>query len=466
VKKRKQKKTLIICSGAMAVSTWRNPHRRNLEAPLLAPDGSGRPVSRVFQGEAADGSISLDRAIAWHDAQGPGWLLLAHERARADFADTRLTGRVYEVVRGDVFLERYTARRRIAMMGASAPGHLQPPMACDRFLCEVARGPCRLFFDLEFATAFNVGLDGDALQRDLLAACARSLAGLQPPVTCTAVCTLDSSKPAKFSRHVIVTLDDDKTLFADPRHAGAFVASLEGFSVRGKGDDDDDDAFRVPFADPAVYHGRQPFRLYAAAKAAEPLRYLLPPGDPPRGEWNTWDPDLATLRSSLVTLRELPDPGKPPVRLLRIAGVTGQSAARPVKRTRQSGAAAATLPPTAMASHDAEALPKFLMRTVPSISAASPRTWRMPEPGVLFISCDSRDCATAGRTHNSNQVYAHVDLLTGRYRMACRSESCRKLRKPPWQALPPDALEAVRRWLLDGGCQPPRVGASAAAALF
>ena len=102
---------------------WYNAHRTLSND--VKDDGRGRTLSRIFfgageAGEAHGDLISLDRAELWRDEQANGaaggrMLLLAHERPRADWAETRKTGRVYEVVAAELFFQRYAARRRTSM---------------------------------------------------------------------------------------------------------------------------------------------------------------------------------------------------------------------------------------------------------------------------------------------------------------------------------------------------------------
>ena len=88
-----------------------------------------------------------------------------------------------------------------------------------------------------------------------------------------------------------MTLDEGKTMFAGPKDVGrlvhAVIASNAGFMVASN----NSDGGQVPFADPSVYTGRQPFRIYGAAKYNEPDRMLFPQGQAATS-WATWDPDV------------------------------------------------------------------------------------------------------------------------------------------------------------------------------
>ncbi|KAG6611597.1 DNA primase, UL52/UL70 type, Herpesviridae [Phytophthora cinnamomi] len=95
----------------------------------------------------------------------------------------------------------------------------------QRHVYEIIREgtPCRLYFDLEFKRAINPHVDGDSLVARLV-----SLLQLQLyrrygiHARSGGIYQLDSSTPAKFSRHLIFHLPDG-ALFVDNLHAGAFV---------------------------------------------------------------------------------------------------------------------------------------------------------------------------------------------------------------------------------------------------
>ncbi|CAI5746039.1 unnamed protein product [Peronospora destructor] len=100
--------------------------------------------------------------------------------------------------------------------------------ADQRHVYEIIREgvPCRLYLDLEFKCGINSHVDGDALVARLL-----SLIQLQfyrrygLRVHHQDIYQLESSTPAKFSRHVIFHLPGGD-LFTDNLHAGAFVREL------------------------------------------------------------------------------------------------------------------------------------------------------------------------------------------------------------------------------------------------
>lgn len=404
-------------------------------------------------------ATSLDRALAWRGnlqhERGKPFLVLAHEKPRADYAETRRTIRVYEVVCADLFLHRYCNRRQLSMLGPGGAPVLQSPVACDRFACEVAAGPCKLYFDLEFHTAFNESLDGDHLQGLLLRACEQRLRDeFTPPVACTRTVVLDSSKPGKFSRHVIVTLDGGATVFADARDVARFLEKFpdDAFAVAGKG------GRRVSFFDTSVYNGRQPFRLYAAGKYSEPNRLLLPREEGPWASWEFRDPDRATLQHSMVTYHgeKVLQPGE--TRTLRVSRF---SALEAVPGKHPAAAPRGIDPPEECLFSGTKwdkaaqktAFPEGLLRVlfaVPEIAACEPiSVTHKPQSNAAFVSCKGRYCEMAGRDHASNTAYVHVDLARGTFRVRCHSPSCSGGKLLPWRPLPQTCKAMINSFLAD-----------------
>lgn len=406
---------------------------------------------------------SLDRALAWranlqHEHERP-FLVLAHEKPRVDYAETRRTVRVYEVVCPRLFFARYANRRKLAMLGHEGDAMLQSPVAWDRFTCEVLAGPCKLFFDLEFYTAYNKTLDGEELQRALLSACAERLQReFSPPVACTGTVVLDSSKPGKFSRHVIVTLDGGETVFGDARDVARFLRGFpeDSFSVAGPG------GKSVSFFDFSVYNGRQPFRLYGAGKYNEPNRLMRLKSEPAWESWETRDPVSGTLRESMVThhgdtllrpervrVLQIPSPltaGSPKkkVQCLEVpsgpAGDEGQSGPDDDAKLHEKRRLLLQLLQGDCSVAEQDTLPQVLLQVlfaVPEIAACDPvSAVHKPQSHAAFISCRGRYCRMAGRYHRSNTAYVHVDLTRATFRVRCHSPNCARAKLLPWQTLP------------------------------
>ena len=120
--------------------------------------------------------------------------------------------------------------------------------------------PCHLYFDLEFKTAANPRADGAAMVRYLVELLKRELAdrfGLR--VEDEDLVELDSSTPAKFSRHLVVRAPG--VAFRDNVHAGAVAQSLVARAAEARAGGDarggllfvqQEDGREAPFVDLAV----------------------------------------------------------------------------------------------------------------------------------------------------------------------------------------------------------------------
>ena len=451
------------------------------EAVQAGSAGAAKPAGpgRKRNSEGIAYITSLDRAIAWRESLqngiGKPCIVVAHEKPRADFAATGMTSRVYETMPTELFLTRYARRRYLNMLGSEAADAMQSPVANDRFACEVTAGPCKLFFDLEFVRALNAGRDGDAMQAHLLERCALALqrhCGAEP-VAVTDLVVLDSSNAEKFSRHVIATLDGGRTVFADSHDIGRFVRSVID------GDDSmfiiDKGGSRVPFPDPSVYNGRQPFRLYGAAKYADPGRLMVDIAGcrTAHTPWTAWDPDMTLLRRSMVTYHgpALLDPQQ--TRFLTIVEAVATTAAPPQQQQPPQQQLLGSLPMSA----SKRAKPWAIARTadrcglsravtealfaVPGIAEHGPRSCTFkPETHVVFIACESKACPLAGREHASNTVYVHVDLARGKFRLRCHSQRCKGAKLQQFQPLP---CKQIIDEFLSGSATTTAAGAPAAA---
>ena len=94
-----------------------------------------------------------------------------------------------------------------------------------------AERPCHLYFDLEYCRHANPDADGEQMVVTLCEALRRALATLLDRAVEGAdawlrVVDLDSSTPAKFSRHLIVRIDGGATAFADNQHCGRLVHAV------------------------------------------------------------------------------------------------------------------------------------------------------------------------------------------------------------------------------------------------
>ena len=128
-----------------------------------------------------------------------------------------------------------------------------------------ANQQCKLYFDLEFQKAENVGKNGDEMTLSLIKATNSLLEQLfNHKSSQEDVLILDSSTDSKFSKHLIFT----KTVFEDNKACGHFVNILlqqlseeekSMMIVRNKDSE-------VSFVDSKVYNSNQNFRLYLSSK--------------------------------------------------------------------------------------------------------------------------------------------------------------------------------------------------------
>ncbi|ETK74767.1 hypothetical protein L915_18498 [Phytophthora nicotianae] len=155
----------------------------------------------------------------------------------------------------------------------------------QRHVYEIIREgvPCRLYFDLEFKRGINLHVDGDALVARLVSLLQLQLFrryGLR--VHHRDIYQLDSSTPAKFSRHLIFHFPDG-SLFRDNLHAGAFVREfindlvdltdytsapddlLSPFLVNTESGNDPVDKKQL-FIDTGVYTRNRMFRVLGSSK--------------------------------------------------------------------------------------------------------------------------------------------------------------------------------------------------------
>ncbi|ETN17373.1 hypothetical protein PPTG_05187 [Phytophthora nicotianae INRA-310] len=155
----------------------------------------------------------------------------------------------------------------------------------QRHVYEIIREgvPCRLYFDLEFKRGINLHVDGDALVARLVSLLQLQLFrryGLR--VHHRDIYQLDSSTPAKFSRHLIFHFPDGN-LFRDNLHAGAFVREfindlvdltdytsapddlLSPFLVNTESGNDPVDKKQL-FIDTGVYTRNRMFRVLGSSK--------------------------------------------------------------------------------------------------------------------------------------------------------------------------------------------------------
>ncbi|KNC51697.1 coiled-coil domain-containing protein 111 [Thecamonas trahens ATCC 50062] len=135
---------------------------------------------------------------------------------------------------------------------------------------------CRLYIDLEFATAANPEVDGEARVARLLRALMRELSKvfrLPTPLSIAHALVLDSSTPAKFSQHVIVHVPGRafQDVYSVGKFMTTFVARLRARATRAGRSSCVDVAAKDGspgcLVDLGVYTKNRNFRLYKSSKA-------------------------------------------------------------------------------------------------------------------------------------------------------------------------------------------------------
>ncbi|KAL0052967.1 hypothetical protein WJX82_010519 [Trebouxia sp. C0006] len=339
---------------------------------------------------------------------------------------------------------------------------------------EVVKGgaPCHLYFDTEFATECNPGVDGEALLDKLLLACTRVFreqfqVDLQPEW----VYELDSSHSGKFSRHLILCIPGMSFVnnWAVGHLVGQILAEPEGMEilVRKKSDQAGTEQF-TSLVDTAVYTRNRHFRLIWSCKAGK--THVLTP-----------TPRFATAPSIKRSHRELFLDTlicnvEPNARLLladivptglsfpsshhpHISGgsrhvgyvVHGQhevkvahkcdafdssSDAIPLTQERvQAWAEQAAGHVEEVATFRAGGLPASV-RTVAHCGFTGTVAYSLVGPGSHY-------CEHIGRCHQSNRVFFVVNFLTGMLAQKCHDPDCSHFRST-WTPLLPHMLNLDR----------------------
>ena len=322
--------------------------------------------------------------------------------------------------------------------------------------------PCHLYFDLEFSSAANPGLDGercvDALL-ELLAEGMRCRLGVEL-ADCTLVELESTPSPSKFSRHLVVRLPGARA-FRSSTAVGAFLhawlaedvvptresdARVAALYVRRREEEEGE----VLFIDLGVYTRNRAFRLYLSSKQGKSARLLptrrcwerlhaagLAPQPPP----TTLDvPQEWLFFESLICCAE-------PAALLRAPPPAGALPGRghhaPPPRALETGSGAhCPFPLTAAfacAVADERAGPA-------AAGSARIRSWAVLSPTLLVLNVSrNRHCARIGRSHKSNGVFYLVDYKEACAWQKCHDPECRGYKSVP-EGLPPDAC-AERRIL-------------------
>lgn len=323
----------------------------------------------------------------------------------------------------------------------------------------VENTPCYLYFDLEFSTVANPGVDGETLTDYLIELVAEEFAmteeiGASGFKQKEHIVELESLSETKFSRHLIFRLPQRRA-FANNAHCAHFVRKLWKRIEAARDSDPrcaalfvrknkDDEKPMMSFVDLGVYTRNRVFRLYFSSKRNKggekpilkpTLRFWKNP-DAVDGE-----PDQETFLRSCAT-HVGPNP-----KLIQFRDVThtsvlvgkqfqgyrnGTIASR--SRAEVGGNSVGPCPRTAaFVCHDFD---KWSGR-----HGASVRSWTaFPEYGVLVLNLfGNRYCENVERAHSSNNVMFVVDFRESAYYQRCHDPDCRGTRGP-WRELSEEVL--------------------------
>ncbi|CAH0480867.1 unnamed protein product [Peronospora belbahrii] len=360
--------------------------------------------------------------------------------------------------------------------------------ADQRHVYEIIREgvPCRLYFDLEFKRAINTHVDGNALVTRLL-----SLIQLQRRygirVQGRDIYQLESSTPAKFSRHIIVHLPGGD-LFEDNLQAGAFVRELindlivlvdDGDSEKECPDqlyspflvntesENDSVGKRQLFIDTSVYTRNRMFRILGSSKFKKHavLRLLNPSSS------LLTELDQGQFANTLVCPYQSIEAVKliqqtKPFRLFRgepSSTVIGRSRRCTSSSAKRLGALSVECRSSVYPVLDAFILSKaatggvqgeiraiqMLLTNSSSMLAALPgeishkeqpgvKTSSRPYPWmIIYHMARNRWCANIRRPHRSNNIMFVVDIDQRVFYQKCHDPTCQAIdfRSPP-QPLP------------------------------
>ncbi|KAG7392264.1 hypothetical protein PHYPSEUDO_001368 [Phytophthora pseudosyringae] len=363
--------------------------------------------------------------------------------------------------------------------------------ADHRHVYEIIREgvPCRLYFDLEFKRGINPHVDGNSLVARLVSLLQLQLYrkyGIR--VHHRDIYQLDSSTPAKFSRHLIFHFPEGN-LFTDNLHAGAFVrefiSDLVVFNDEDAGNLEALEQLRTPFLvntesvdDPAhkkqlfidtgVYTRNRMFRVLGSSKFKKQaiLRPLRPP--PSTASELEFDLFANTLVCPYPSIEAMTLSIQPKsCHLLRCepsSAVLGRSrrftASGTKSLTTSSAECRRSIYPALDAFIRSQATTggvqgeiraiQMLMTNNSAMLAVLPGQECVHEQAedtgthaaipwmIIYHMARNRWCANIGRPHKSNNVMFIVDIDQRVVYQKCHDPSCQAMdfRSPP-QPLPP-----------------------------
>ena len=348
----------------------------------------------------------------------------------------------------------------------------------NKHLYEVIRQqtPCRLYFDLEYAKAFNEGVDEETLLEEFYAELAAEfMEHYGVSLEKARIIDLDSSTDQKFSRHWIVDLDHEG-FFEDAPTAGRFVKRLVTRLAEEQGTNQLYD--RRPtlakhlfvqtkesvrpscFIDLGVYTRNRLFRCYGSSKfgkqnvlkVASSNQYPLVslPGDSDVKSQsdevslsteatfqtstleeyivaNDWRPHATILASTLI----IPLGGSEGRRLFRVDDDESTVRAPGNKSTIRSYEPAISIH---TAKSPMPTLENFVLEVLACRGGTQGaiRAWSMEYGGskgdvpvsITFQMCRNRYCELVGRPHKSNNIFWTVIFETWTCLQGCHDPDC------------------------------------------
>ena len=329
-----------------------------------------------------------------------------------------------------------------------------PPL--ERHFYEIIRhgSPCRVYFDLEFATECNKDADGDQMTAHLVSCVVEELKQVYGVcVDSKNFIILDSTTPSKYSKHVV--LNHPAAVFLDNSHAGAFARCCvdrggKKLWVRKKESDE-----TCCFVDLAVYTKNRAFRMYLSSKQGRAA--VLEPCS----SLNTFPFDDKTnekvaefLAASLVSV-----PGasvweclvtsaleSPSGKELEEKFGTGRRSSSSLSHTRKphrqsrsrNGASSAhNSPPSPFPLLDEYVC--GIANSFLSNPYAKVRSWTLDDAYLRLDIAFNRYCHRIKRAHKSNHVYYAVNLKERTVVQRCLDAECASFSSfPPWKI--PDGI--------------------------
>ena len=297
-----------------------------------------------------------------------------------------------------------------------------------------ANEPCKLYFDLEFQKAENIGKNGDEMTLTLINATNSLLEKLfQHKNSQKNILILDSSTDSKFSKHLIFT----KTVFEDNKACGHFVNILQQelseeemsmMLVRNKESE-------VSFVDSKVYNSNQNFRLYLSSKFGKNNPLVVSNIDTSCRHLSNLDAPDRSYQIFLMSLISYV-PGE-------VEAIKSNNVLKPdtvVKQKQPSGNNSYTL--------SASPYPEIEEVISSIVQPGYIESWRplkhfdgnLAASVILYNIEGNKYCRNVGRQHSHNRIYYLFNLLNLTLVQACNS--CIGYRSPPIQ-VPENAVKWI-----------------------